>query len=141
MPNISGNFDKRKGIIIEIEVAAAGSFGSITKGQKDLKVVRLPALVDTGATNTCLSPAIIKELEIAAVGKTEVLAASGIHPTNIYRVDLMLMYGPHRLLQPDIQVTKFNAPRNSPVQALLGLDILGEGVLTVSFDGHFTLSH
>ena len=141
MPNISGNFDKRKGIIIEIEVAAAGSFEPTVNGQKNFKLVRLPALVDTGATNTCLSPAVINELELLAVGKTEVLAAGGVHPTNIYRVDLALIYGPQRLVRFDIQVTKFNAPQNSPVQALLGLDILGDGVLTMSFDGHFTLSH
>lgn len=141
MPSISGKFDKQKGIIIQIGVAAAGSFGHSTNGRKPVAIQQIPALVDTGATNTCLSPAVINELGISAVGKIPIQGVGGVHPTNIYRVDLMLIYGPQQMVRPNIQITEFKAGIHSPFQALLGLDVLGDGVLTMSFDGHFSLSH
>lgn len=141
MPSISGNFDRRKGIIVQIGVAVAGSFDPASNGQNKPIVVQIPALIDTGATNSSLSQAVIKELEIPVVGKVKVQGSSGIHSTNEYRVDLMLIYGSQQMVISNIHVTEINVGADSPFQALLGMDILSSGVLTMSFDGHFTLSH
>ena len=143
MPSLSGRFDRETGIIVQIGATAAGSFGPLAdEGQAQVPVIRLfSALVDTGASCTCLSQSIVRDLGLSAVGKTEVQAAGGTHSANVYLVDLLLVYGAQQIVIPNIQVTEFNIGAEAPFQALLGRDVLGDGVLTMSFDGHFTLSH
>jgi len=144
MPSICGKFDRTKGIIIQIGAATAGSFHELTstgRQQGDISGLLFPALIDTGADGTCLSQSVIKDLGIDPVSKIEVQAAGGPHSANLYRVDLILVYGNQQLILPDRHVAEFDAGKDAPYQALLGMDILSSGVLTMSFDGHFTLSH
>jgi len=51
MPCLSGRFDPIQGIFINIAVAKSGK---ITPATKDLKIPTFVALVDTGASKTCI---------------------------------------------------------------------------------------
>ena len=86
MPSISGKFDRETGIIVQIGAAVAGSFGPLAdEGQAQVSVVgHFPALVDTGASCTCLSQSVVRDLGLSAVGKTEVQA------TRAFRAGLSL---------------------------------------------------
>lgn len=58
----------------------------------------------------------------------------------LYLVDLILPFGTAGLLLPGAQVLEFSPGGGSPFQLLVGRDIICRGVLTLSFDGHFTFS-
>ena len=123
--------------------AAAGSFKPPADGEERRLVTTMQfwALVDTGATNTCLSQSVIRNLETSVASKTEVQGVGGTHSANLYLVDLLLMYGDQHIPLLNREVIEFKIGEDAPFQALLGMDILGTGVLTMSLDGHFTLSH
>jgi hypothetical protein len=59
-------------------------------------------------------------------------------PVNVYLVDLMLPFGATEFIMHGTQVIEFSAESGSRIQMLLGMDIIRQGVLTMSFDGHFT---
>jgi gag-polyprotein putative aspartyl protease len=100
------------------------------------------SLVDTGASNTCISPAVAKALGLAPVGMRPMGSATHQSvPTNIYIVDLALPLGAGPVWWfGTLQVFEFAPPPNSPYEMLLGRDILCQGNLTISFDGHFAFS-
>lgn len=60
-------------------------------------------------------------------------------PTNTYVVDLGIVFAGIFWL-PGMLVFEFNLPTGSPYQLLLGRDILCQGILSLSFDGHFAFS-
>lgn len=138
MPSIGGSFDNTVGIIVSM---GATKGGMTRKTPINPPIIRFPALVDTGASCTCLSSAVIANLGISPTGKTEVATAGGRHSASVYLVDLTIFYGDESVALPNMEVTEFNIDASSRFQALLGIDVLSTGVFTMSFDGHFTLSH
>ncbi len=58
---------------------------------------------------------------------------------NTYLVDLGIIFA-GIFWFPAIQVLEFNPPSSGPYQLLLGRDILCQGILSVSLDGHFSFS-
>jgi hypothetical protein len=60
-------------------------------------------------------------------------------PTNTYLVDLGILFS-SIFWFPGIQVLEFTPPPGGPYLLLLGRDILCQGVLTISLDGHFAFS-
>lgn len=103
------------------------------------------ALVDTGATTTCISPAIATLIGLVPAGMRPMGSAThqGV-PTNTYLVDLGLPLTTGQSTNVwwlgTYLVFEFTPPQNSPYQLLLGRDVLCKGTLTLSFDGHFTFS-
>jgi hypothetical protein len=98
------------------------------------------ALLDTGTTRTIIAPQVVQELGLQPTGKMRALVGtmqSG--PVQTYCVTLVLpMHGDAGVF-PALEVLE--APlEDGPIQVLLGLDILCRGVLTMSYDGHFTFS-
>ena len=61
-------------------------------------------------------------------------------PVNVYLVDLVMPFGSTGLVIGGMQVMEFAPGMAAPFQLLLGRDIICRGVLTLSFDGHFTLA-
>jgi hypothetical protein len=60
-------------------------------------------------------------------------------PTNTYVVDLGIVFSGIWWF-PGIQVFEFAPRANAPYRILLGRDILCQGALTISPDGHFSFS-
>ena len=68
------------------------------------------------------------------------VSATGTIPVNQYLVDIILPFGSAGFVQRNLPVLLFTAHDNAPFQILLGRDIIGQGVLTVAFDGTYTFS-
>jgi hypothetical protein len=98
-----------------------------------------PALVDTGASGTCISPTVARTIGAAPIGMRPMSSATGSQAVAQYLVDLLLPFGSAGLILAGMQVLEF-AHAGAPFQILLGRDIICRGTLTLSFDGHFTFS-
>ena len=73
MPCLSGRFDPVQGIFINIAVAKPGE---ITPATKNLKIPTFMALVDTGATKTCISKQAAQTAGLIAIGKSPLVSAT-----------------------------------------------------------------
>jgi hypothetical protein len=105
------------------------------------------ALIDTGASCTCITPKVVDDVGLAPIGKRTVSGVHGKKVVHQYRFQAALFFpGP----APTTGLTSAG-PMVIPVlgvefessgafDILLGRDILCRGVLTISFDGHGTLS-
>jgi hypothetical protein len=62
-------------------------------------------------------------------------------PVHVYLVDLVIPVGDAAgYFRQGTQVMEFAPPAGGPFQILLGRDVICGGVLTISFDGHFSFS-
>lgn len=145
MPCVSGNFDPRIGILLQVGFAPGGGIGKAHEeavAAGSVEVIDLPfvsALVDTGATKTCISPQLAKNLQLPPRGKITINGATGSQIVNSYSIDLVLSFGGSSISVGNLEVCEFN-PGNSQFQALIGRDVLCQGVLTMDFTGRFTFS-
>ncbi len=89
-----------------------------------------PALVDTGATNTCVSQELAEQLHLIPIGTSENLTANGRATVNIYVVDLLLCGG--RVHIQKNRVLGINLTEQVGVEMLIGMDILRHGDFAIS---------
>lgn len=139
MPSLSGRFDPTIGVLINLGVAPGNTLGNLTI-PSTISVTTFPALVDTGASSTCISPSLATAIGVNPIGMRPMISATHSVPTNVYLVDLVVPFGANSIILPSIQVMEFNAGTNAPFQVLIGRDIICRGVFTMSFDGHFSFS-
>ncbi len=135
MSCISGKFNPDIGPLIDIKVAPAEVIGLAS-----CPVTSEPALIDTGATSTCISKKVVQSLGLIPVGMRNMVSTT--HPStpvHVYLVDLYLPFGSGYLIE-DKEVMEFVQEDKDDFQILLGRDIICRGVFTISFDGHFTFS-
>ena len=146
MPAFSGQFSWQDGLIWKV--------GFLATADKELpqadRIHLCPALVDTGASHTCISSSVANKLRLEPKGKIDMQTARGIEAVNVYDVQpAMILMGMPDLegkSKRTIQVfSPIHAPEFDPVdknyKALIGRDILRQGVLTMSFDGHYTFAY
>lgn len=136
MPCLSGRFDPNIGPIINIVVLPAGTLSPSFSGQ----INAFPALIDTGATSTCISQSVVQAINLQPIGMRPMISATHSVPTNLYFVDLLLPFGAAGYAIANTQVMEFVLQGGGPFQMLVGRDIICRGALTLSFDGHFTFS-
>jgi len=105
-----------------------------------LRVQNFLALIDTGATRTCISRQAASVAGLVAMGKLPMVSATQTIPMDVYLADIVLPMGTAGLILPNMQIMEFNCDPNCAFQVLLGRDILAKGVFTFSFDGHFSFS-
>ncbi len=141
MPSIAGLVTP-EGVLVDMGCAREGCLLADQSGLgEDVEILPFKALLDTGATHTCLSTHIVQGLGIQPIGKVEMQGVAGPHAANQYRVDLVLRYGKQQFVVPQTMVGVLQVSKQHPFQALLGMDVIMRGAFTLSFDGHFTLSH
>ncbi|MDP3938286.1 MAG: hypothetical protein Q8R92_09140 [Deltaproteobacteria bacterium] len=138
MPCLSGKFDPAVGPIVNIAVLAPGSW--TPSGITVPSVVLFPALIDTGATTTCISGAVASTVGLSPIGMRPMTSATHSVPVNVYLADLVVPFGTLGFGLPGQQVMEFVTSAAGPYQVLLGRDIICRGSLSISFDGHFTFS-
>ena len=102
------------------------------------KVIKVAAMIDTGATGTVISQGFAAMLGIQPIGTTSINTPSSIN-VNCYQFDMQLIF-PNNINIPSIVVTE--APlQGQHIQCLIGRDILQHSVLVyVGYDNSFTLS-
>lgn len=135
MPCLSGRYDHSIGPLINVGILPPGT---LTPSGVTTSASLFPALLDTGASGTCISLSIASTLGLTAIGMRPMTSATHAVPMNVYLVDLAISFGAASLGLTGIQVMEFTPPGGSPFQVLIGRDIICRGVLTVSFDGHFS---
>ena len=105
------------------------------------------ALVDTGATQTCISTKVVQAVCLTPKGKRPMLSASHIVTANTYLFSIGFPMG----IAPDPRGTvsgnmfvfdtidgmEFNSS-GAAFDVLLGMDVLSRGSLKIDFDGHFS---
>jgi len=138
MPSLAGNFNPSVGPILNIGILppASAPYAPGTSPQ----VTLFPSLIDTDASNTCISAQVAQALGLRAMGLRQMVSATQIAPVNVYLVDLAIPFGTNAILRQGTQVLEFAPPQRSPFQILLGRDVLCLGVFTLSFDGHYSFS-
>ncbi len=134
MPCLNGQSQPGIGPLISIGVSGPGKIIPST----NLSATFFNALVDTGASVTCICPAIAKSLNLHPIGKRPMVSALTAAPSNVYLVDLLLNFGNSAFIISTIQVMEFNVQQGAPFQMLMGRDIIGRGILTLSSDNHFS---
>lgn len=150
MPCISGSYKPNVGPLIQIAVVSpelrkqAGNGGEINPS----KVKMYMALVDTGATCTCISSKVAQEVGLNPSGKAKMIGSTGEEEKNTYRFGVGFLLDP--VQQPTGQVSgNLNvhmvngmefSQQGSGFEVLLGRDVICKGTFPLSFDGHFILS-
>ena len=145
MPAFAGQFDWRLGLIWQVGFVAAEARNP---GQGILHIC--PALVDTGASETCVSREVARELHLQPTGKIDMNTAGGVVAVNVYDVQLAILLGSRsdgegNLMQEGelfgpVRAPEFD-PGDNPYKALIGRDVLHRGVLNLSFDAHYSFSY
>lgn len=119
----------QSGPVISVEVAIPTTLAEVFAKEK--KPIPQPAvgwaLIDTGATHTCVDDDAISQLGVNPISRVEILGSSGAHEVNVFpahfrfpsiknfEIDFTATIG------VNIQAQKFN---NQPIIALLGRDVL-----------------
>ena len=155
MPAFSGTYDSEAGLIWPVLIT-----GDITGDpskpplQEGLRLYN--ALVDTGATSTCIFKKVASELNLVPSGKTTLITANGSVETNTYKVRIFLIRpgqqladGRHQgqadMITPVNHVVELveDEDRKEEIgyQMLIGRDMISKGILILSYDGHFSFSY
>ncbi|MBI2431791.1 MAG: retroviral-like aspartic protease family protein [Candidatus Hydrogenedentes bacterium] len=98
------------------------------------------ALMDTGASRTCVSAQCAQVAGLVPVGMAQMISATHTVSANTYLVDLTLQLGNEFVVRRTLPVVEFVQIPKASFQVLLGRDIICSGHFTVSFDGHFVFS-
>jgi len=138
MPCLSGSFSASTGPLINVGVLQPGVL--TPSPSPTAQVTTFPALIDTGASATCISPNVAQTVGLQPIGMRSMTSATHSVPVNVYLTDLLLPFGQAGYLVSGTQAMEFAPTGGSPFQILLGRDILCRGTFTLSFDGHFTFS-
>lgn len=147
MPSITGLIVDRRPVIIAVFHVSRPRFAAILKaGQEPPAPFAGRALIDTGATDSCIDPAVTAKLGIEPRGTALVHTPStGDDPHSVTLVDLSIFLIPTEksapLDLPSISAMEVELLPSQGIHALIGQDVLARCVL--EHDGprqRFTLS-
>ena len=150
MPCISGNYNPSVGPLINIAIVqlkyVLPSNGVRSTAPPD--VTMYTALMDTGASSTCISQKVADEVGLIAVGKTMMSGATGAKPVDQYGFGVGFVFNakqnPSGTFTGDLNFRPVQGcvfdNHGFGFEVLLGRDILCSGAFTLSFDGHYILS-
>lgn len=148
MPFFSGSFEWDSGLVWPAVGFAAGD-EPLREDDPNDRLQLHAALVDTGASATCITRSVADALALQPIGKIDMHTAGGLVSVNTYDVHVALLIGHGK--NPDgsvagefavlnnVRALEFDAG-DASYQALIGRDILRLGVLTQSPDGHFSFA-
>lgn len=101
------------------------------------------ALIDNGATATSISQLTAKRLNLAPVGKRDMMTANGPRRSRVYNFQVAMIGGesgdapPFYVLPKAISGTELN-PNEFAFDILLGMDVISQGDLKIRQNGTFT---
>jgi hypothetical protein len=135
MPCLEGEYQAWQGPIIELRFLAAGD-----KSPAHVAAApAYPALIDTGADTSCISPAIVAALQLDPIGIRPMVTVLQVEAAHLYAVEIIVKFGASEYWQTLESVAEFRVDDQHYVQALLGRDILRRGAFVLSSGGHYTL--
>ena len=153
MPDIVGSHNGSQ-VFVPVVLLPVERFGSVPDPHRlsrpgSLQVVN--ALVDTGAQNTSITPAVAERLGLEPIGSVRVHGVGGakLHLTYLFKigfVDLrrneMGFESPQvHLIDREIAGAEFDCGPEASFDVLLGMDLLSLGTLTITNLGKFRFSY
>lgn len=161
MPSLSGSFNPTVGPLITLLLTPPAVLrGAMLPAGTVPQAPPIPAnvaraLIDTGASITCVTAAMARSASLPLIGKRNMGTAGGTVPVNVYVADIGIPFSPlpapapgqttavgvvaSSAVIPNVTILEFQCA--SPhFQMLPGRDVICRGVLTVSLDNRFTFS-
>lgn len=140
MPHLT-QYITPEGPIVDVEVCASSFLAMILSGlnQQIPNPIRVNALIDTGASKTCVDLRIINLLNLFPTGRAQIITPStGAKPMpcSLYDVSLVLLQPNGRKLLPLIPIIGCDFSTQN-VQVLLGRDVLASCLFC--YDGAFNI--
>ena len=149
MPCISGNYSPTVGPLAPVAIMrlpAEPESGASAGERTRLSIFQ--ALIDTGATSTCITRKVVDEAGLVAVGKTMMAGTTGDMEVEQYAFGVGFVLSPQQhpsgevsgnLAVQNVKGCLFR-DHNAAFDVLLGRDIICAGSFSLSFDGHYILS-
>jgi hypothetical protein len=153
MPCIAGNYNPAVGIILQVAILPQEELTAIRASPQeqppkspDLRM--FAALVDTGASVTCISSNVVQKLGLQPSGKTNMSGSTGQNIVDQYTFVVGVLIPTQQsptgaisgqLAAHLVQGCEF-VSHGFGFDVLVGRDILCKGALSLSFDGHYVLS-
>jgi predicted aspartyl protease len=110
----------RHAIVIDIQIGVPVPVQGYPKDKRMLLTAK--ALIDTGATNSCISQNFVQASQLLSFRKATVHSAQGEYPSSVYQIDIVF---PNRLLIQKIDVIEFK--KGQDFDCIIGMDILRMG--------------
>ena len=135
---VSGNYDPRKGPIIDVSVSRNYDF---KKSNNSNSLRRYKALLDTGASGTCVSIKVINDLSLKHVGFCDMRSASEANKKcRVFRAVVSFIFeSSHQ--QKTIKANRYFGLdtleanfEDKPYDLLIGTNIISRGVLLMKFN-------
>ena len=111
MPCISGTYDPKVGLMVQVGLLPRGAIGASgskaappEQGQQHT-VTTAPALIDTGASQTGISPQLATQLDLEPHGKIALQGATGSTSVNTYHVNFVLSFGTQAIVVQNLNST------------------------------------
>ena len=152
MPSISGSYNPDVGAIVQVAIMPIEQIQNpdgTPKALGDMSQVQFfNALIDTGASCTCVSDHAAARAGLKAIGKSPMAGATGVTPKNKYAFAVGFMINPKQDARGTVRSDMFLSLVNGMefdnhsggFDVLLGRDIICSDVLNMSFDGHFSIN-
>jgi predicted aspartyl protease len=149
MPSISITYNPSVGPLIQVAIWAPNYRPAQPSSASPLQMNMYAALVDTGASCTCISQKVIQDIGLNPIGKQQVGHAQGISAANSYQFQVVFAFpqsqGPTGTIQANLMAhlvmgVEFLPQPGSTFDVLLGRDVICKGNFSMSFDGHAILS-
>ena len=142
MPCIAGSFNPRVGPTLQVAVVGVDLAQSAASAAT---LHTFNALIDTGASSTCVSQKVVTDVGLAPTGKVRMASATGMSSVDqfAFGVGFILPNAQEPtmggLLVKQVSGCLFEN-NEAAIDVLLGRDVICRGAFHLSFDGHFTLS-
>lgn len=136
MPVFSGGFSWNAGLIWHVGLISA------TASVHETEPFMCPALVDTGASRSCIARTVVTGMGLAPVSKLTLETVGGPIEADLFGVTLTLLTEGPDLWRPVGQIMAPGIePTHARYEAIVGRDILRLGELKLTPDGHFRFSY
>jgi hypothetical protein len=152
MPCAAGNFNPAVGIIMQVAILPQSQIVTFqaprTPQSTPPDLTMFAALIDTGASVTCISKNVVQALNLQPSGKTSMSGSTGQTTVDQFTFVVAFLFQAQQsptgaisghLNMHLVQGCEFMS-HGFGFDVLIGRDILCKGTLTLSFDGHYILS-
>src|SRR5262245_44946626 len=118
MPCLNGKYNPQVGPVINIRLVPGGTV-TLQNPTVPTSALAFSALLDTGATGTCISLAVAQAVGLSAIGMFPMVSATHEVPVNVYLVDVVIPMIGNSYFIGGIQAMEFTPPASSPFQAII----------------------
>ncbi|MBQ7985278.1 MAG: aspartyl protease family protein [Bacteroidales bacterium] len=114
------------------EIVTLAEVSKPSKNNDLLQFTQYRALWDTGATNSVVTPKIVKELNLIPIGVTKTTHAGGHSEVNVFQISIRL---PNNIIIPNVLVSEC-ADQAGRFDLIVGMDIISLGDFAITGQGN-----